>query len=421
MLKITWKQDLKWEVVISGSKNAILPVLWASLLLKWKVKLRQVPKIWDIFTFLGIIEKVWVKYKFSKDNKWEYLEIDSSDLKYKKLDFEEIEKIRWSVLLLSPFLYFFWKIDIPFPWWCLLWKRPIEAHINWLKSIWYKIKQSKQKISLRWKTSSWDIVLDACFWVTPTENLLIANVLREWITTIKCCAIEPHVINLIDFLRKAWAIIKIKYNHTIIIQGVKKLKNDFDFKIISDYIESWTYMIIAALCSKEYLTIKNARINDLYVFIQKMKEAWVKFRHIWNDTMRVYRADKLENISIQTNIFPWFPTDLQSPFAVLMTQAKWINKIHEVLFESRLNFLVELEKMWANIAIQNPHEWLIFGKSLLRWTDVTSWDLRAWAAMIVAWLIASGVTTVTNVEYIYRWYENFVEKLKNLGANIEKV
>jgi UDP-N-acetylglucosamine 1-carboxyvinyltransferase len=170
------------------------------------------------------------------------------------------------------------------------------------------------------------------------------------------------------------------------------------------------------------LDIEGARIEDLYMFIEKLKEAWVKVKDLWNDTLRVYRVKKLKWISFQTNIFPGFPTDLQSPFSVLMTQAEWISKIHEVLFEWRLNFLVELEKMKANIAILNPHEALLFGPVQLKWwVTVTSWDLRAWAAMIIAWLIAVWETQITNVEYIKRGYENFIEKLRWVGADIEEV
>jgi UDP-N-acetylglucosamine 1-carboxyvinyltransferase len=247
-------------------------------------------------------------------------------------------------------------------------------------------------------------------------------VLRPWRTIIKLWAIEPHVTNLIAFLKKAWADIKVKYNHEIVINWVKKLDNDFEFDIVADYIEAWTYMIIWALASEEYIDIVNARIEDLYFFIEKLKEAWVKVRNLWKDTLRVYKAKKLNWVQIQTNIFPWFPTDLQSPFAILMSQSKWISKIHEVLFEWRLNFLVELEKMWANVAMMNPHEALIFWPNVLKWwATVTSWDLRAGAAMVIAWLITEWETRITNIKYIYRWYEDFVKKLKKLWADVREV
>lgn len=418
MLLVRWKKELFGEVRVSGSKNAALPILWAALLLNWKVKLNKMPKIWDVKTFLDILEWIWVNYNWD----WTSLSFDSSNINNKNLNFEKIKKIRSSIFLLSPLLHFFWSIKIPFPWGCSIWKRPIDAHLNWLEAIWYNYEYENDEIVLNGKLKSGIKILNAWFWVSSTENLIVANVLRNWETIIKSAAIEPHVMNLIDFLRKAWADIKIRYNHEIIVTWVDSLKSDFEFDIVSDYIESWTYMIIWALASKEYIDIIDARIDDLYVYIEKLKEAWVKVKDLWNDTLRVYRAKKLKWVQIQTNIFPWFPTDLQSPFAVLQTQAEWISKIHEVLFEWRLNVLIELEKMRANVAVMNPHEALIFWPNNLKWwVSVTSWDLRAWAAMVIAWLIATWETKITNVEYIYRGYEDFLIKLKNLWADIEEI
>lgn len=415
MYIVKWWTWLEWKVKISWSKNAALPILAATLLIRGKVRLKNVPKIWDVLTFLEIIQDLWVTYNFE----WDILNIDTTHIDLKNFNAEMIKKIRASILLLSPILHFFGNIKIPFPWGCSIWKRPVDAHLNWLKAIWYDYEIDENNISITWDLLSWNIELNAWFWVTSTENLIVANVLRSWKTTINLCAIEPHVMNLVWFLRAAWADIKIKYNHTIIINWVDKLEKEFDYEVISDYIESWTFMVIWALASKEYIDIENARINDLYFFIDKLKLAWVKIEEIWEDILRVYKSDTLKPVDIQTNIFPWFPTDVQSPFTILMTQASWTSRVHEVLFEWRLNFLVELEKMKWHVAILNPHEAMIFWKTKLKWAQVTSWDLRAWAAMVIAWLIAEGETKVTNIEYIERWYEDFVWKLKKLWAQIE--
>ncbi len=418
MLIVKWKNQLSWSVKISWSKNATLPILWAALLINWNVVLNNVPNIWDVKTFLDILEGIWVKYSW----KWSSLSFDSSNISNENLHFEKIKKIRSSIFLLSPLLHFFGNIKIPFPGGCSIWKRPIDAHLNWLEAIWYKYSFDWEEIILDWKLETWERGLNAWFWVSSTENLIVANVLRDGKTLIKNAAIEPHVMNLIDFFRKAWANIKIRYNHDIIITWVHALKSSFSFDIVSDYIESGTFMVIWALASKDYIDIENARIGDLYSYIEKLKQAWVKVKDLWDDTLRVYRAEKLKSLAIQTNIFPGFPTDLQSPFSVLMTQAEWISKIHEVLFEWRLSFLVELEKMNTNVAVMNPHEALIFWPNKLKWwVTVTSWDLRAWAAMVIAWLIAEWETKITNVEYIFRWYEDFVEKLTAMWAEIREV
>ena len=414
MLIIKGNNKLSGVVKVSGSKNAALPIIWASLLLAGKVKLNNVPKIGDVKTFLDILENIWVLYSWEENT----LFLDATNLNNDNLNFEKIKKIRSSIFLLSPLLYFFKSINIPFPGGCKIWKRPIDAHLNWLKAIWYDYELDWDNIKLNWETQSGDKILNAWFWVSSTENLIVANVLRNGKTTIKNSAIEPHVMNLISFMREAWANIDIRYNHEIIITWVEKLASNLEFDIVSDYIEAWTYMVIAALVSEKYLDIKDARVEDLYTFIEKLKDAWVTVEDLWDDTLRVYKAENLKPVSFQTNIFPWFPTDLQSPFAILQSQAFWTSRIHEVLFEWRLNFLVELEKMTAKIAILNPHEAIIFWPNKLKWTTVTSWDLRAGMAMIIAGLIAEWETKVTNVEYIYRGYENFVEKLKNLWADI---
>ncbi|ATU05455.1 UDP-N-acetylglucosamine 1-carboxyvinyltransferase [Candidatus Gracilibacteria bacterium HOT-871] len=414
MLIIKGNNKLSGVVKVSGSKNAALPIIGASLLLAGKVKLNNVPKIGDVKTFLDILENIGVVYSWEENT----LFLDATNLNNDNLNFEKIKKIRSSIFLLSPLLYFFKSINIPFPGGCKIGKRPIDAHLNGLKAIGYDYELDGDNIKLNGETQSGDKILNAGFGVSSTENLIVANVLRNGKTTIKNSAIEPHVMNLISFMREAGANIDIRYNHEIIITGVEKLASNLEFDIVSDYIEAGTYMVIAALVSEKYLDIKDARIEDLYTFIEKLKDAGVVVEDLGDDTLRVYRAENLKPVSFQTNIFPGFPTDLQSPFAILQSQAFGTSRIHEVLFEGRLNFLVELEKMTAKIAILNPHEAIIFGPNKLKGTTVTSWDLRAGMAMIIAGLIAEGETKVTNVEYIYRGYENFVEKLKNLGADI---
>ena len=417
MLVVKWQNELSWSIKVSGSKNAALPILWAALLINGRVTLHRVPKIWDVMTFLDILEGIWVKYKWE----WNTLHFDSSNITNENLNFEKIKKIRSSIFLLSPLLHFFGSIKIPFPGGCSIWARPIDAHLNWLEAIWYKSTFDNDEISLGWTLQTWKKTLNASFWVSSTENLIVANVLRDGQTIIRNAATEPHVMNLIDFLRKAGADIKIRYNHEIIITWVYGLKSHFTFDVVADYIESWTYMVIWALASKEYIDIIDARIDDLFTYIEKLKEAWVKVQDMWNDTLRVYKAKNLKAINIQTNIFPAFPTDLQSPFSILLTQAEWESKIHEVLFEWRLSFLIELEKMWTKYTVLNPHEAVIHWPNELQWwATVTSWDLRAWAAVVIAWLIASGETKITNIEYIYRGYEDFVNKLQGLGADIEE-
>ncbi len=417
MFRIQGWKELSGTIKIGGSKNAALPIIAAALLIDGKVILTNVPEIGDVFTFINIIKEIWVQVEFQNH----ILTLDSTHLKHASFDLEEIKKIRVSILLLAPLLQRLGKISIPTPGGCNLWARPIDAHLGGLTSIWYSSVVTEESIELEWKSESWDITINAGLGVTSTENLLVANVLRKWTTTIKMSAIEPHVINLIDFLREAWANISIRYDHTIIVEWVEKLKWDFECPVISDYIQSGSYMVMGALCAKDSITIENARTDDLYIYIEKLREAGVKIDILENDNVKVYRSKDIKAVNIQTNIYPGFPTDLQSPFAVLMTQADWVSKIHEVLFEWRLGWLVELEKMWLQKTIANPHEAEITWNAELEWTTVTSWDLRAGCAVVIAGLIAKWQTDVTNIAYIKRWYEDFVVNLQSLWADIEEI
>ncbi|MCP4523905.1 MAG: UDP-N-acetylglucosamine 1-carboxyvinyltransferase [Candidatus Gracilibacteria bacterium] len=418
MFKIRGGNELSGAVKISGSKNAALPILGAALLLNGKVTLNGMPKIGDVMTFLSIMEDVGVVYNFEGNT----LYFDATNLKKDNLDIEKLKKIRASIFLLAPLLHFFGSISLPLPGGCVIGKRPVDDHINGLETIGYSASMTEETIEIDGQVSEGNKTVNAGFSVSGTENLLIANVLRKGETIIELAAIEPHVMNLIDFLRAAGADIKIRFNHTIIITGVETLSDNFEFDIVADYIQSGTYMVLAALTAKDYIDIENARIEDLYIYIEKLKEAGVKIENLGNDTLRVYKAKDLKAVKIQTNIFPGFPTDLQAPFGVLMTQADGMNKIHEILFENRLNFLYELEKMNAHVAILNPHEAMIFGAhKLTGGVTLTSWDLRAGAAVVIAALIADGESKITNVEYIHRGYEDFVPTLKKLGADIEEI
>lgn len=418
MLKINWWKELSGTIKVSGSKNAVLKIIPAALLIN-KVTLKNVPEIADVYVFCDILKVFWVKTEFYNN----ILKIDSTNIrKSESLDLELFEKIRASIMLLAPILQRLWEVNIPIPGWDRIWKRPIDNHINWLRKSWYDIEVNNENhIVWKWKTISWGIEINAWFSVTATENIIIANVSRKWETTIKLAAIEPHVMNLIDFLRKAWADIKIRYDHTIIVSWVDNLKDDIEFSIISDYLESGTFLIIGALLARDYLTIENARVDDLFPFLEKLKEAWVRVEDLWNDSLRVYKTEKIKPVNIQTNIYPGFPTDLWSVFILLMTQAEGISNIHEILYEWRLNWLVELESMWSNLRILNPHEAIIVWKTdFVPWKTVTSWDLRAGVSMIIAALLTPWETKVDKVEYIFRWYEKLVEKLSLIWADIKK-
>lgn len=372
MLKITGGQHLSGTVEISGSKNASLPIIAASLLLE-KVTLHNVPRIGDIFSLLEIIVSLGVIVDFTGNR----LTMDMTAISLRNMDRELMKKIRASILLLSPLLYRFGTVDIPFPGGCNIGKRPIDEHLNGLREIGYDSVDGSESIHLSGTLQAGDKNLYAGFAVTATENLITANVLRSGKTRIHLAAIEPHVVNLVDFLKKQGANITINYDHTIDIVGVENINPAGEFSIGYDYIESGTFVVFGALCSEEYIDIHHACISGLTSFLGKCHEVGVRFQDLGNDTLRVFRSEHLKAVKFQTNVFPGFPTDLQSVFCILLSQAEGVSRVQEIMFEGRLNFLVELEKMKGHPALMNPHEALIFGPTHLRGATVSSWDLRA--------------------------------------------
>ncbi len=417
MFIIQWWKKLSGAVTISGSKNATLPLISASLLVRWKTRLTNVPDILDVHDFIHFLESLWSIISF-KDNT---LTIDNSNLSLENMDVAKVSRTRASIYFIAWLLAHFGKASIPFPQGDKIWKRPIKEHVDWYIAMWHDFIIEDNTLKVSWESSTDDVELMAYFAVTATNNLIMWAVSRKWKTTIKLAAFEPHVFNLIGFLREIWVDIHVRYDHSIIINGWSTLKTEVNFEVISDYLQSGTFAIIWALCADHYIDIHRARIDDLGAFLYKLSEAWVKTQNMWNDTLRVYRSENLKATHIQTNIFPGFPSDLMPLYSVLQTQSEGLSSIHEILYEWRLNSLVEYEAMWGKIRLLNPHKAEITGKTPFTWAKVNSWDLRAGAALVISGLIAHWTTKVNNVYWIRRWYENLLGKLQWLGADIQEV
>lgn len=417
MFQIENSMDLSGSVTIGWSKNAALPLLAAALLIPWKVSFTNVPNILDVHDFLHFYESLGAITNFT----WEILSIDTSDISLANIDTSKIARTRAGIYFIAWLLSRFEKAHIPFPSGDKIGKRPIDEHINGYKDMWYDFQESSNLLLFSGTWSQDDITITAYFAVTATANLIMGACTRNGTTTIQLAAFEPHIFNLIDFLRLAWIQIDIRYDHTIIIHGTRAIKTDLQQEVISDYLQSGTFAIIAALCAKDSIDIHRARISDLGAFLYKLHESGVITQDMWNDTLRVFKAKNLTAVNIQTNIFPGFPTDLMPLFTVLMTQCQWTSRVHEVLYEGRLNWLVEYEKLGWNPRIINLHEAKITGPTQFTGTRVDSWDLRSWAAMVIAGLISEGKTQVDNIYWINRWYDDFLGKLQSLGAKIEEI
>ncbi len=418
MLSLHWPQDLSGIVDISGSKNAALPLIACGLFFE-KFTLHNVPRIGDVLTFLTIIESLGVVVGFT----WNTLHLDTTSMSLENLNTDLVKKIRVGIFLFPALLKRFRELEIPFPGGCNIGKRPLDEHIRGFEAFGYINEWTGDMLHFSGNYSTGDIRISSWFSVAATENIIMIAAFRSGKTIIELAAIEPHVICLIEFLRTLGIKIDISHDHMISIEWIKYAPQVAETTVIHDYIESGTFVILGALTATPSVEIRHARINDLRFFLAKCKEAGVRYDlNEEKDIITVYNSrSSLKAVNFQTNIFPGFPTDLQSPFSLLLTQAEWVSRVHEVLFEWRLNWLVEIEKMRWHIAIMNPHEALIFGKTHLKWAMVSSWDLRAWVTMILAGMIARGETTITNVEYIERGYEDIIGKIKKLGGKISNI
>lgn len=314
---------------ISGSKNAALKIIPAALF--WKhSEIRNVPDIGDIRTLLAIIETLGVRVEFQDRT----VRMDTTKMSLVGLDRAMIKKIRVGIMLIPALLARFGSVEVPYPGGCNIGKRGIDEHLEGFRSMGYTVNFDGENIRISGMPRTDHIACTPYFSVTATENMLIANAWRPGTTRIDLTATEPHVMNLVDSLRHMGADIRVNYDHSIDIIGAPlDPEKKFEATIIHDYIESGTFVVFGALASEKYIDIKNARIQDLASFLAKCREAGVRMEDLGDDTLRVHRSEDLKAVKFQTNIFPGFPTDLQSIFGVLLTQADGISRVQEIMFE----------------------------------------------------------------------------------------
>lgn len=406
--------SLSGRVKISGSKNAALPIIAACLLTEEASTLKNVPDISDVHTLLKILNYLNIKTEYKNGT----LKIDPRKIENKHIPHELVSKMRASILLLAPLLARLKKVELSFPGGCVLGKRPIDAHLHAFEKLGGEVASSNEMIHIRTDRLKGKAFSMTEMSVTATENAIMAAVLAEGKSKIRLCAAEPHIQDLCIALNSSGAKIKGIGTHELEIEGVKKLKA-IKHSVCSDYLEVGTFAIAAAITGG-HVIIENATESHLDSFWQKLKEAGVHCKHRENE-VEIFPSLNLKAVNVRTAVFPSFPTDLQAQFAVLLTQASGASKIFETLFEGKMNYIFELEKMGAQVAFINNHQAMIFGKKELKGTPVSSLDIRAGAAMVLAALVAKGETEISNINYIDRGYSNLVEKLQSLGAKIKRV
>lgn len=410
-IKIEGGHELTGEIEISGAKNSAVALIPAAILSKDKSIIYNVPKIRDIEFLNQILELL--NCKIEKKDKDYY--IDSSNLTNIAIPEELSREMRASYYFMGSLLAKFKKVEISFPGGCNIGNRPIDIHIKGFEQLGATVSIIKNKYIIEAEELiGTNLYLDFAS-VGATINLMLAATGAKGTTIIENAAKEPEIVNIASFLINMGAKISGAGTDTITIEGEQELKNGV-IEVFPDRLEAATYLIIGALTGKK-LIIKGAISEHLHAVLIKLREAGVDFK-IETDKITISKALKLKPTNIKTLVYPGFPTDVQQTFTTLLTQAEGKSIIIETIYDSRFKNTEYLNIMGAKTSyVGNKLE--IIGKTKLKGKDVLATDLRGGACLLIAGLIAEGITTIDNIDQILRGYENVVEKLSNVGAKIQ--
>ena len=415
-LLINGKKELLGNISISGSKNATLPILAATILSN-KVRLTNVPLVKDIFTMTELLKFIGLKVNIL--NSKNIIKVENTNKnKITLAPYKLVKTMRAGVLVLGPLLAKYKKAKISLPGGCAIGSRPVDLHLFALKKLGAKIKIKNGYIIVEAKNGlkGSKIILPSIS-VGATENAILAAFSATGKTLLVNCAIEPEIQDLIKFLNKLGGNIKI-YGRKIIINGVKNTKKNILHKIIFDRIEAGTYMIAAALTGKKIL-LNNLNSKVIKTEIDVLKKMGVKIK-TQKLKIEIYKSNRIKKINISTKPYPGFPTDLQAQLMVLMTCANGISKIKENIFENRYMHVPELKRMGADIKIKGRTA-IINGPSKLTGAEVMATDLRASVSLVLAALVADNRTAINRIYHLDRGYEFLEKKLKNCKANIKRI
>lgn len=410
-IKIKGKNKLTGTIRISGAKNAAVALIPAAILSDEEVTICNVPEISDINSLEEILKYLGVKFSRATES----IIINAKDMTNKEIPEDISRKLRASYYFMGALLSKYKKVEMYFPGGCNIGSRPINLHLDGFKKLGATIIEENDKYTIEAKKlvgTKIDLEIAS---VGATINIILAATKAKGITTITNAACEPEIKNVCDLLNSMGAKITGAGTSTIKIKGVSKLKKGY-VEVIPDRIEAGTYIIIGSLIG-ENLKIDNIIPEHLEALTTKLIESNANIE-IGRDYVLTSASQELKSVDVETYYFPGFPTDLQQPFSVYLTQAKGVSTLKETIYENRFMHIPYLNRMGANIKIDGD-KLKIKGKTPLEGKMVTSTDLRGGAAMIVAGLIAKGTTTINDVEHILRGYEGIVEKLSLVGAKIE--
>lgn len=405
---------LKGRVKVNGAKNAVLPIMAAALLAEDKCILDDVPELRDVEVMSDILRAYGAQVSSIKNG---VMEICTPVVTNTIAPDHFVSEMRASFFTAGPILGRCGKIRIPMPGGCAIGARPIDLHLKGFAALGAEVKIDGAHVELKAdKLIGATIYLDFPS-VGATENIMMAAVLAEGLTTIENSAEEPEIIDLANFLNKMGANIKGAGTDTIRIHGVKRLTGT-RHAVIPDRIEAATYMVAAAITNGDVI-IDNVVPSHLKPITAKLKECGVLVEET-DDTLRVIGRGKINAVDITTLPYPGFPTDVQSQFMALMTVANGKSHLNETVFENRFMHVDEFAKMGAEIHI-DKHTAVVHGGNPLKGADVYATDLRAGAALILAGLVAEGQTRIGNIYHIERGYADIIQQLKGLGAKIERI
>jgi len=416
-LIIKGKKELSGKISISGSKNATLPILAASILAS-NVKVKNIPLVKDIFTMIELLNFIGLKTKLNR--KKNFIEIINKDKNINTLaPYKLVKTMRAGVLVLGSLLGKYNKAKVSLPGGCAIGTRPVDLHLFALKKLGANIRIKDGYIFAEAKKGLTGTKIKfPSISVGATENALIAAFKARGTTILKNCAIEPEVKDLISFLKKMGANINLK-GRTILIKESKVKTSRINHQVIFDRIELGTYMIAGALLAKKDLMIDKIDTKIIKSEINILKKIGVKIIQK-KKSIIIKKSKRLKKIYIITKPYPGFPTDLQAQLMVLLTQAYGVSKIKEDIFENRFMHVPELKRMGANIIIKEKTA-IIKGPTKLTGAEVMATDLRASVSLVLAGMIAENRTIINRIYHLDRGYEFLERKLKNCKAQIRRV
>ena len=413
--KIIGEETLKGEVSIGGAKNAVLKHLAATILVKGKTKIYNVPHLTDVDIMLNVLSDLGAKYVYDKKEK--SVEVDATDITSITAKYELVSKMRASFIILGALMSRCKEAIVALPGGCAIGERRVDFHIKGLEALGAKIKIENGYVHAKaTKLVGTDIYLDIPS-VGATENLMLAAILAEGSTRIQNAAQEPEIIDLANFLNTIGADITGAGTSEIIINGVKQENlHSAEYTTIPDRIEAGTFMA-AVVATKGKAIIRNVFPAHLTFFNDKLIKMGASIKLMEPTTIEVSCKSRLNSINFVTQPYPGFPTDLQAIAMTLLTTANGVGIITESLYENRFMQVPDLRRMGADIHQDRNHA-IVKGVKNLTGATIAASDLRAGAALVIAGLMATGETTVEKLHHIDRGYEEFEYKLQNLGGKI---